>query len=60
MIDIPGVDFKLVGPKYALSGAKLAFHAKDHGLIAVSKESIILHPNTLTRIGISKEKVCYV
>ena len=52
-----GIDVDIAGYQYATSGAWIAFHASDHGLVAIEKRGIGIAPGTIAKLGLKQKKV---
>ena len=46
-----------MGSQYATSGAWIAFHASDHGLVAIQKKGIGMAPGTIAKLGLERKMV---
>ena len=42
----------IVGPKYATTGASIAFHKNDHGLAAIENRGTSLSPGSVNTIDL--------
>ena len=52
-----GISYKLFGPKFATNAIEVAFHSQDHGMAAISQNSLSLNGGTVNKLRLQKTKV---